>query len=58
MDAVLDVVEELRWRLLIETAIETGLRWGELAELRVADLDIAAAVVTVTRTVLELRPQF
>jgi len=58
LDAVLDVVEELRWRLLIETAIETGLRWGELAELRVADLDIDAAVVTVTRTVLELRPQF
>jgi len=27
-------------QLLVETAIETGLRWGELTELRPGDLDL------------------
>lgn len=28
-------------RLLVETDIESGLRWGELTELRAKDLDFA-----------------
>jgi integrase len=45
-------------RLLAETDIETGLRWGELTELRVKDLDFAAAVLTVARVVVVLNPRF
>jgi hypothetical protein len=41
-------------RLLIETDVESGLRWGELTELRVKDLDLATGVVTVSRVVVEL----
>lgn len=42
-------------RLLVETAIETGLRWGELTELRVKDLDTASGQLTVSRAVVHLR---
>ncbi|WP_198653438.1 tyrosine-type recombinase/integrase [Actinocorallia populi] len=41
-------------RLLVETAIESGLRWGELAELRVKDLDFGTNILTVSRVVLYL----
>lgn len=41
-------------RLLVETDIESGLRWGELTELRVKDLDTANGILTVSRTVVEL----
>ncbi len=58
LDAILAAIDEPRWRLLVETAIETGLRWGELVELRVGDVDVDSGVVTVARSVLELRPQF
>ena len=44
-------------QLLIETAIESGLRWGELTELRVRDLDFATRILTVSRAVVELSPQ-
>jgi integrase len=45
-------------RLLIETDIETGMRWGELAELRVRDLDFTTGILTVSRVVVELSPAF
>ncbi|WP_431934065.1 tyrosine-type recombinase/integrase [Nonomuraea jabiensis] len=35
-------------RLLVETAIETGLRWGELTELRVKDLAPMSRILTVS----------
>ncbi len=41
-------------RLLVETDIESGLRWGELTELRVKDLDTVNGILTVSRTVVEL----
>jgi integrase len=41
-------------RLLVETDVESGLRWGELTELRVKDLDLATGVLTVSRVVVEL----
>jgi integrase len=41
-------------RLLVETDIESGLRWGELTELRVKDLDLDTAVLTVSRAVVQL----
>jgi integrase len=45
-------------QLLVETAIETGLRWGELAELRVGDVDLVSRVLTVSRKVIELNRRF
>jgi integrase len=43
-------------RLLIETAIESGTRWGELTEIRVGDLDFETCILTVSRAVVELTP--
>jgi integrase len=45
-------------RLLVETDIESGLRWGELTELRVKDLDPPTRVLTVSRVVVELTRPF
>lgn len=45
-------------QLLVETDIETGLRWGELTELRTKDLDQATHIVTVSRAVVELNAKF
>jgi integrase len=41
-------------QLLVETAIESGMRWGELTEVRVGDLDFATCILTVSRAVVEL----
>jgi integrase len=41
-------------RLLVETAIESGMRWGELTEIRVSDLDFEPCILTVSRAVVEL----
>ena len=43
-------------RLIIDTAIGSGLRWGELAELRLGDLRKSSGILTVSRTVVELNP--
>lgn len=45
-------------KLLVETAIETGLRWGELTELRGRDLKARSRLLTVSRVVVELNPKF
>ena len=45
-------------RLLVETDIESGLRWGELTELRVRDIDPATRILTVSRTVVQVDPKF
>lgn len=42
-------------RLLVEVDIESGLRWGELTELRPQDLDVATGVLTVSRAVVQLK---
>jgi integrase len=42
-------------RLLVETDIESGLRWGELTELRLKDLDLVTGIVTISRAVVELK---
>jgi integrase len=41
-------------QLLVETDIESGLRWGELTELRVKDIDFATGVLTVSRALIML----
>jgi integrase len=45
-------------RLLVETDVETGLRWGELVELRVGDLDLHHGLLAVSRTVIEIPARF
>jgi integrase len=45
-------------RLLVETDIETGLRWGELIELRVQDLNLTHHELTVSRVVIEIAAKF
>jgi integrase len=45
-------------RLLVETDIETGLRWGELTELRPKDFSMSARVLTVCRVAIELVQKF
>jgi len=45
-------------QLLVETEIESGLRWGELTELRVRDLDFGSRILTVSRAVVEVHPRF
>ena len=49
-----DALPDDTMRLLVETSIESGLRWGEITELRVRDLDLHSGVLTVSRTVVEL----
>lgn len=41
-------------QLLVETAIESGMRWGELTEVRAGDLDFTSCILTVSRAVVEL----
>ena len=45
------------YQLLVETEIESGLRWGELTERRVKDLD-GTRVLTVSRAVVEVNPKY
>jgi integrase len=47
-----------RWQLFIELDIETGLRWGELTELRVRDLNPSTRMLTVARAVAEINTRF
>ena len=57
-DAIYDALDDDTMQLLMETDIETGLRWGELTELRVNDIDLVTGVLTVSRVVVELNPKF
>jgi integrase len=57
-DTFYDALPDDEMRLLIETDIETGLRWGELTELRPNDIDFSTDTLTVSRVVVELDPKF
>ncbi|MEP6814433.1 MAG: site-specific integrase [Marmoricola sp.] len=41
-------------RLMVETAINTGLRWGELIALKPRHLDLTAGKLTVEETIVEV----
>lgn len=41
-------------QLMIETAIGTGMRWGELAALRPRHLDLERGMLTISETIVEL----
>ena len=57
-DAIYAALPDAISRLLIETDIETGLRWGELTELRVKDIDPLTRILTVSRAVVQVDPKF
>lgn len=45
-------------RLLIELAMGSGLRWGELIELRPRDLHLDSGILTISRSVSEIDPKY
>lgn len=51
-------IPELKWQLLTEVDLETGCRWGELAELRPKDFNFETCTVTISRVVVELTKKF
>jgi integrase len=57
-ELVLESLPDAGVRLLIETEIETGLRWGELTELRPKDFNQATRVLTISRAVVQVDPKF
>ena len=57
-DAIYGALPDADAQLLVETAVESGLRWGELAELRAGDLDLVSRMLTVSRKVIELNREF
>lgn len=57
-DAIYQALPDSITRLLVETDIESGLRWGELTELRAKDLDRGTGILTVARVVVKLSPKF
>ena len=52
-DALLRAVPE-QHRLMVETAIETGMRWGELIALRPQHIDFLRRTLTVEETIVEV----
>ncbi len=57
-DLLHQALGEKKWQLLVETGIESGLRWGELTELRPKDFSFETRRITVTRVVVELPARF
>jgi integrase len=57
-DLIHAALPDERWRVLIELDVEAGLRWGELIELRVRDVNTATRMLTVARAVVELSARF
>jgi integrase len=53
-DLLYEALPDADARLLVETDIESGLRWGELTEFRVRDLDPVTRILTVSRAVVEI----
>jgi integrase len=53
-DKVYTAITDPVMRLLVETDIESGLRWGELTELRVKDFEPATGMLTIARAVVQL----
>lgn len=57
-DTIYHAIPDEDSRLLVEVAIDSGLRWGELTELRAGDLDPDSRILTVSRAVVMLNPKF
>ncbi len=57
-EALYEALPDEHARLLVETAIDSELRWGELTELRGKDLDPLTGILTVSRAVVQVDPKF
>lgn len=57
-DLVYEDLPDADSQLLVETDIESGVRWGELTELRTRDIDFQTHILTVNRAVVEVNPKF
>jgi integrase len=57
-DILHQALADEKWQLLVELDIETGLRWGELTELRPKDFAFEIRRVTVSRAVVEVPTRF
>lgn len=57
-DAIYKALADADFRLLVELDIESGLRWGELTELRVKDIDFGTCILTVSRAVVQVNSKF
>jgi integrase len=57
-DAIYQALPSADMQLLVETAVESGLRWGELAELRAGDLSPVTRILTMSRKVIDVNPKF
>jgi len=56
-DAIYQNVNLVSLQLLVELDIESGMRWGEITELRPRDVDLACRIVTISRAVVEVTPE-
>ena len=56
--AVCECLPDAQSKLLVETAVESGLRRGELTELRVRNLDFVTRILRVSRAVVQVNPRF
>jgi integrase len=52
-DRLLDAIPD-RWTPLVLTAIDTGLRWGELIALRPRHVDFLRRTITIEETIVEV----
>jgi integrase len=57
-DKIYQSLEDDDFKLFIEVDIESGLRWGELTELRAKDIDLSTRILTVSRAVVQVNPKF
>ena len=57
-ELIYSAIPDGQLKLLVETAIDSGLRWGELTELRGLDLEPVSRILTVTRAVVQVNPKF
>ena len=57
-ELVRQALPDEQMRLLVEIAIESGLRWGELTELRMRDLHVGSRILTVSRSVIEVNSKY
>jgi len=55
-EAIYEATTSHQDQLLVETAIESELRWGELVELHSGDFALPSRMLTENRTVVELVP--
>jgi integrase len=57
-DKIYDAIQDEDFRLLVEVETESGLRWGELTELRAKDIDLGTCILTVSRAVVQVNSKF